>query len=131
MKRMCVTVGCRATVRHGRCAPCQQRADAEYNAARPWYRDPEYLANRAVLMATAKRCAICGGGPRPDDGWSVDHVIPAKRFVAEDRPVDNSRANLQVAHQSCNYRRGADEQPPPVEVMGDIYATRRSRRGGA
>lgn len=127
---MCLTVGCRAIVERGRCLRCQRAADAEYNAARPWYRDPEYRANRGELLASAHHCALCGAGPRPDDPFSVDHVVPAQRFVAAGQPVDNTKANLQVAHASCNYRRGADEQPAPVESMGDIYATRRSRRRG-
>jgi 5-methylcytosine-specific restriction endonuclease McrA len=54
-----------------------------------------YRKRRVSVMATATACAICGGGPRLDDPFQSDHVVPVARGGGAD-PV------LRAVHRSCN-----------------------------
>jgi len=56
-------------------------------------------ANRIVDEAT--HCWLCGGGPRPDDPFVADDVLPRAYGGAD------TADNLRPAHRSCNGRRGA------------------------
>jgi len=56
---------------------------------------------RALLLATATHCWICGQPPRPGDPLVADHLIPR----AHGGP--DTLANYAAAHASCNARRGA------------------------
>lgn len=49
------------------------------------------------VRATATRCWLCGDGPRPNDPWQADHVIPVSKG-GEGGP-------LAPAHRSCNISR--------------------------
>jgi 5-methylcytosine-specific restriction endonuclease McrA len=66
----------------------------------PRRRDRAYTTYARQLVATATRCAICGGPPTPDDPLVCDHIIP----IAHGGP--NTTDNLQPAHRSCNGRKG-------------------------
>jgi len=54
-----------------------------------------YLAARSGLT-----CGLCGEGSRPDDPLEVDHR------AAWVRSGDDSLANKQLAHRSCNQWKG-------------------------
>lgn len=64
------------------------------------YDDGEYERNRALLLANATRCAICGKPAMPDDPLTADHIIPVE--AGGTHALDN----LQPAHRSCNGRKG-------------------------
>lgn len=62
--------------------------------------DAEYDRNRAVLMANALLCSLCGRPGTPDDPLTADHIN------RREDGVDNSLANLRVVHGSYNYSQG-------------------------
>ena len=76
-----------------------KRYDAAYDAA--------YREIRRQMLAEAKayperlRCGICGEPGRPGEQWVVDHITPASEGGA------STRDNLQLAHYTCNLRRGS------------------------
>jgi hypothetical protein len=55
----------------------------------------DYRKRAAQVRATATTCWLCGEGPRPDDPWTADHLMPG-----------NPDSALLPAHRSCNSRRG-------------------------
>jgi 5-methylcytosine-specific restriction endonuclease McrA len=57
---------------------------------------------RVPVLATARRCALCGGAPSPADPFEVDHIKP----VATHPHLEYEPTNLRAAHRSCNRRRG-------------------------
>jgi 5-methylcytosine-specific restriction endonuclease McrA len=67
---------------------------------------------RALLLATATHCWICGQPPRPGDPLVADHLIPR----AHGGP--DALFNYRAAHRSCNARRGAKwpMEPAPLRV---------------
>jgi 5-methylcytosine-specific restriction endonuclease McrA len=67
---------------------------------RPVSRDRSYREACALIKANASACGICGEGPRADDPWVVDHIVP-RAHGGGDEP-----SNLQAAHRSCNGRKG-------------------------
>ena len=50
------------------------------------------------VRAQARECWICGGGPRPNDPWQADHVIPVAA-------KQGGGGVLAAAHRSCNIGR--------------------------
>jgi len=65
-------------------------------------RDRTYLKIRAVILANATVCGICGKPfTDPSDPAVLDHVRP-RAYGGTDDP-----SNLQAAHRSCNGRKGA------------------------
>lgn len=60
---------------------------------------------RAAVLAESTVCGICGR----EGSTTVDHIIPVSRGGA---PYD--RANLQPAHERCNYRKGARLRREPM-----------------
>jgi 5-methylcytosine-specific restriction endonuclease McrA len=64
-------------------------------------RHRQYRNLCAAIKANATFCGICGEGPRTDDPWVVDHIVPRARGGSDDP------TNLQAAHRSCNGRKGA------------------------
>ena len=61
---------------------------------------PSQNAIRA-FVATIIHCALCGQGPRPNDPFVCDHIIPRAHGGTDDP------TNWQGAHRSCNGRKGA------------------------
>jgi 5-methylcytosine-specific restriction endonuclease McrA len=61
------------------------------------YNSRGYRDASAAVRATATRCWICGEGPRRDDPWQADHVIPVKDA--------GGTGPLAAAHRSCNVGR--------------------------
>ena len=56
---------------------------------------------RAILLANATHCHLCGQPARPGDPLVADHLIP-RALGGLDVPW-----NYAAAHRSCNGRRGA------------------------
>lgn len=65
------------------------------------YASAEYKANRRIVMARAKVCAICLKPPTPEDPLTCDHIVAASQGGAS--TIDN----LQAVHDTCNKRKGA------------------------
>lgn len=93
MSRACAVCGRPTTAGNQRRCPQHQLP--------PRDRSRSYRQHAAELKATALACAICGGRETPDDPFVVDHRIPRSAGGTDDR------SNLQVAHRSCNARKGA------------------------
>jgi 5-methylcytosine-specific restriction endonuclease McrA len=83
--RPCLTCGTLTTAT--RCARCASDRDSIYRGA--------YRARAAEVRATATACWLCGQGPRLDDPWTADHVVP-----------HHAGSPLRAAHRSCNSARG-------------------------
>lgn len=106
-RRPCLTPDCpNLTNRGPRCTTCERDYQRRRNANRPQYAG-SHDRRAAEVRANATVCWLCGEGPRPDDPWQADHVIPA-----------DPRSELRPAHRSCNARRGnrvlQDEGMPKV-----------------
>jgi 5-methylcytosine-specific restriction endonuclease McrA len=118
---VCIEAGCRNLVAgSGRCSPHQRAHDAARNRKRFWYRDPLYRRNRAILLARARYCELCGRGGL---GLTADHVVTVAESLAAGRPPDHSLANLRPLCRSCNSGRR-----DRVASDASVYrTTRRSR----
>ena len=55
----------------------------------------DYRKRAKEVRDAAYVCHICGDGPRPDDKFEADHIIPSDPY-----------SPLAAAHRSCNARRG-------------------------
>jgi 5-methylcytosine-specific restriction endonuclease McrA len=55
-----------------------------------------------LILRDRARCNICGCGEANDDPWTIDHVLPRKRKGGDEL------SNLQLAHASCNSRKGTN-----------------------
>lgn len=59
----------------------------------------DYRRRAKAVRESAQYCWLCGGGPKDDDPFQADHVIPG-----------NPDSPLAPAHRSCNAARG-NRQP--------------------
>src|SRR2546427_13264263 len=59
-------------------------------------RSGTYTRTARRIVDEATYCWLCGGGPRPDDPFVADHVLPRAYGGAD------SIDNLRPAHRSCN-----------------------------
>lgn len=87
-------------------------ADESVDLVGHWYRGrpaPGYGTSRAPLPRSLRLivierdgyvCGLCGGDVDPDD-LHIDHIKPVARGGRDEL------ANLQVAHPTCNIRKGA------------------------
>lgn len=104
MKRPCLdcgrpTSGSRCDACHGAFrgkVNAEQAATRKKEGGRPAY-GPVYRKHAAAVRASAFRCWLCGEGPRMNDPWQADHVIP----IAE----GGGTGPLAPAHRSCNVSR--------------------------
>ena len=71
-----------------------------HNCRRKPARTRRYFDAARQVRNNATTCALCGQGPRENDPWVADHIIPRANGGAD--TIDN----LQPAHRSCNGRRG-------------------------
>lgn len=76
------------------CAAQAERIRSRKRGTRHYTGD--YRARAAAVRAAATECWLCHEGPRPDDPWTADHVLPG-----------DPASPLLPAHRSCNSRRGA------------------------
>jgi 5-methylcytosine-specific restriction endonuclease McrA len=76
-----------------------KRCDLHPIQPRPRTRSYNELARAIVVNAT--HCGLCGEGPRPDDVFVCDHIVPRAAGGA------SIASNLQAVHRSCNNRKGA------------------------
>jgi 5-methylcytosine-specific restriction endonuclease McrA len=59
-----------------------------------------YFDAARQVRNNATTCALCGKGPRENDPWVADHIVPRAEGGSD------HISNLQPAHPSCNGRRG-------------------------
>lgn len=87
---------------HDYCGPAGWQLSADEYAARRTGGVP-YRLRRLVLERDGLVCGLCGDDVDPDD-VHIDHVRPVARVGTD------ALTNLQVAHSSCNIRKGATWQ---------------------
>jgi len=63
-------------------------------------RSGTYTRDARRIVDNALICHLCGHGPRPDDPFVADHILP-RAYGGSDHPH-----NLAPAHRSCNGRKG-------------------------
>jgi hypothetical protein len=80
------------------------------------YDQGDYRTRAKHVRATATICHICGQGPRPDDPWQADHVIPVSK--------GGEVGPLAAAHRSCNISRANKLRAGQPDI-----ATPQTRRG--
>lgn len=90
--RACLGCGAKCTT-----TPCPRCS----SGPRLTHDDAEYRRNRAIILARATHCALCGQPPTPDDPLTCDHIRPITAGGT------HAITNLQAAHESCNKSTGA------------------------
>lgn len=84
-----------------------------------------YRRNRALLLATTDRCALCGHG----GATTADHVVDARRWPRDPggrrQPGFNDLANLQPAHGTM----GGRQPDNPCPVCGRLCNQSKGARG--
>jgi hypothetical protein len=98
---------CGTPSEHERCNPCQtifnrgrygkQTAQRKAKGGRPQYGGGWAAYSRAI-RAAATICWICNEGPKPNDPWQADHLMPAQH--------GGGAGPARAAHRSCNIARG-------------------------
>ena len=84
-----------------RCELHQRRKEKEWDAPKAMRKKAtgqysgDYRRRAAQIRDNAQYCWICGHGPRLDDPFQADHLIPA-----------DPESPLLPAHRSCNAARG-------------------------
>jgi 5-methylcytosine-specific restriction endonuclease McrA len=104
MKQPCIDCGTPTTgtrcelhnTRHQRSVNRTAQIRRASNGRSPYDRGT-YRTQAAAVRATATTCHICGEGPRPNDPWQADHVIPISK--------GGEVGPLAAAHRSCNISR--------------------------
>ena len=95
MARPCNTPGCPRLAHGGpRCKEHERQHNTTRNRQRTHYHG-NYRQRAAQVRATATHCWICNEGPRPNDPWQADHLVPG-----------DPNSPLRAAHRSCNASRG-------------------------
>lgn len=97
------------------CRDCRRPAKRAADARRRQQKGAtqvELVSHIAVAERDGWRCAICHGRVTRED-WSLDHVVPLSKGGA------HTYANVVLAHQRCNTRRGAGRLP----VQAPLFAT--------
>lgn len=69
--------------------------EAERAAKKKVLYNSDYRKRAAQVRANATFCYLCGDGPRANDPFQADHVIPG-----------DPMSPLAPAHRSCNASRG-------------------------
>lgn len=94
-KRPCLDCGTLAT--SARCPPCTRSKDRARGTRQQRGLNAEYDRNRAIILAAATTCAVCGQPGTADDPLTAGHI---------DARIDgggNALANLRPEHASYNY----------------------------
>lgn len=64
----------------------------------------DYKARARMVRENAYVCHLCNEGPRLNDPWQADHIVPG-----------DPTSLLAAAHRSCNARRGNKPLKDSVE----------------
>lgn len=80
---------------------CDLHAKEKESPRRRGAYDAEYERNRAIVLANALVCALCGQPERANDRFTANHIVPRARGGG------NALTNLEAAHESCNKSAGA------------------------
>jgi HNH endonuclease len=80
------------------------------SSRRRWVPTRRYNQARAVLLARATCCGICGLPFKAGDKIHCDHVLPVSLGGSD------HLSNLRATHAVCNIRRGAGKQLPRLAV---------------
>lgn len=87
-----------------RCPPCARARDNTRYARRGTRQqrglDTEYDRNRAIILASATVCAICGRPGTPTDPLTAGHITDRQHGGT------NALTNLRAEHASYNYSQG-------------------------
>ena len=95
----------------------QQQRDRQANGGRPQYAGAWSTYAKAI-RTNATRCWICGQGPKADDPFQADHIVPVSRGGGRGIPT------AAPAHRSCNIgrsnklRAGKPDPAPPQSNRG-------------
>jgi len=94
LPRPCLDCGALST--KSRCETCNRELERRRSAARPPRKHyaGDYRKRAKAVRESAGACWLCGDGPRPNDPWQADHVVPG-----------DPASPLAAAHRSCNIRR--------------------------
>lgn len=95
VKRPCI--GCGSLTGAGSyCEPCARERERQRSLTRgSRHYTGDYRRRAKEVRENATECWLCHDGPRPDDPWTADHVVPG-----------DPASPLMPAHRSCNSRRG-------------------------
>ena len=121
MKQPCLDCGTPSD--RSRCNICAGMHNAKTSRARPAskgrpYNSAAYRHAAAFVRANAQTCHICGHGPRRDDPWQADHLIPVVG--------GGGTGPLAPAHRSCNISRANKLRAGLPDIAGD-HLRRRTR----
>ena len=115
MKQPCLDCG---TPTHGtRCTQHATTNTQQKNRAQTITRGPRtqyhqgWKQTSALIRATATTCHICGKGPRANDPWQADHIIPVQH--------GGTTGPIAAAHRSCNIAKGnrtRHQNPAPLRA---------------
>jgi hypothetical protein len=94
------------------------------NGGRPQYGSQWSKISRGI-RATATVCWLCGQGPRPNDPWQADHIIPAAKKTSGGEPA------AAAAHRSCNISRANKIRAGKPDPATRILAKKRGRQAPA
>jgi 5-methylcytosine-specific restriction endonuclease McrA len=86
---------------HLRARNTKQTGLRKSKGGRPQYAGG-WAAYSKAIRATATVCHLCGEGPKADDPWQADHIIPAAR--------GGGAGPAAAAHRSCNVGRANRER---------------------
>lgn len=113
IKRPCLNCGS-LTYEASRCDRCQRLWErAHPKRDRPHYKG-DYKKRAKQVRDNATHCWLCGGGARPNDPWTADHVIagdPASPLLAAHRSCNSSRGNRDpsaIKNKNMNINRRND-----------------------
>jgi len=101
LARLCGTCGALTAEPARLCAGCGQPTKRRRRGSTHAYRK-----QRAITLANATACALCGRPFTADDPAETDHI------VAHADGGTHAASNLRAAHRSCNRRRGRGSGRP-------------------
>jgi len=95
----------------------KQTGDRKSKGGRPQYAGG-WAKVSALVRATATTCWLCGQGPRRDDPWQADHVLPAATHAGT--------GPIKPAHRSCNVARSNRERNKQTNTTTTRQPTRQT-----
>lgn len=125
MKKPCIDCG---TPTNGtRCPQHETRHRTKVNrtqtltrrarGGRPQY-SGAWAKQSAAIRNTATTCWLCGDGPRPDDPWQADHLLPAAITGGAPGPALPAHRSCNIARSNKARSRQGGTTPDPGRNMG-------------